>query len=262
MMASQYTTQLQAGLGMIEESIKLLDYFSDDQSVTDLYNEALDSGAFPNVTARRLRNIIAECFSPRFMKAENIPAYVLKGILKDGRKKETEQLFFLATARANKIFYDFVIDVYWPAYTSYNSTIKRDDAKSFILDALSNKKMKSTWSDTTISRVSGYLIGCLSDFHLIDNEKRKSERVAQTFRPLGLVTTLLAYDLHFRGFADNSLISHSDWKLFGFNERDVRDELKRLSRNGYFLIQTANDVVRIGWNYNSWEELLNVILES
>ena len=68
MMASQYTTQLQAGLGMIEESIKLLDYFSDDQSVTDLYNEALDSGAFPNVTARRLRNIIAECFSPRFMK--------------------------------------------------------------------------------------------------------------------------------------------------------------------------------------------------
>lgn len=261
-MGEHYTTQLQAGLGMIEESIKLFDYWSDDKTVTEIYNEALESGAFPNVTARRLRNIVAECFAPRFMRETGVPANVVKAILKDGRQKEAEQLFFLATARANRILYDFVLDVFWPNYAAFDAMISREDAISFIKNALSNDKMKAKWSEGTISRVGGYLLGCLSDYGLIDSEKRKASRKINTFRSIGIVNVLLAYDLHFRGFGDNSLISHSDWKLFGMEESDVRDELKRLSRNGFFIVQTASDVIRISWNYKTWEELINVIIES
>lgn len=254
-----YTTQLQAGLGMIEETSKLFDYWNENSSVSDLYNSALKAGAFPNVTARRLRNIIAECFAPRFMKDTGVPANVIKEMLKSGRTKETEQLYFLATARANKILYDFVSDVFWTNYATFDARVSKEDSILFIRNALSNGKMKTNWSDGTISRVSGYLLGCLSDFGLIDNVKGKSARKIITFRPLNEVVLVLAYDLHFRGFADNSLISHSDWQLFGMKDSDVKDELKRLSRNGYLIIQTASDVVRISWSYKTWEELMNVI---
>ena len=261
-MGEHYTTQLQAGLGMIEESIKLFDFWSDEKSSVELYNEALESGAFPNVTARRLRNIVAECFARRFLKDDVIPAGVIKSLIEDGRQKEAEQLFFIATARANKILYDFIINVYWPSYLSFDSVISREDAISFINNALSNNKMKSSWSEGTVSRVGGYLLGCLSDFGLIDKEKRKKTRRLSTFRSLGLVNVVLAYDLHFRGLGDNSIISHSDWKLLGMDENDVRSELKRLSRNGYFIVQTASDVIRISWSYKTWKELLDVIIES
>ena len=60
-----YTTQLQAGLGLVEETKTLLSLYEPGMSVGDLYERALQSGSIPMVTARRLRNITAECFAPR-----------------------------------------------------------------------------------------------------------------------------------------------------------------------------------------------------
>ena len=65
MEARPYTTQLQAGLGLVRETKALLEIWKPGLSSVDLYEHALSSGQFPNVTARRLRNIIAECFAPR-----------------------------------------------------------------------------------------------------------------------------------------------------------------------------------------------------
>ena len=64
-----YTTQLQAGLGLLDETKLLLSLYQPEMTVTELFDEALSSGLFPMVAARRLRNIIAECFSPRYMKS-------------------------------------------------------------------------------------------------------------------------------------------------------------------------------------------------
>ena len=53
-----YTTQLQAGLGLVNETKTLLDLWSPGMSAVQLYQIALESGRFPTVTARRLRNIV------------------------------------------------------------------------------------------------------------------------------------------------------------------------------------------------------------
>jgi hypothetical protein len=53
-----YTTQLQAGLGLVNETKTLLDLWSPGMSATQLHQVALESGRFPTVTARRLRNIV------------------------------------------------------------------------------------------------------------------------------------------------------------------------------------------------------------
>ena len=63
-----YTTQLQAGLGLLEETRQLLQVYQPGMSASQLYEAALASGRFPLVTARRLRNIVAECFAPRYMR--------------------------------------------------------------------------------------------------------------------------------------------------------------------------------------------------
>ena len=65
---SFYTTQLQAGLGLVDESKLLLSMYQEDFSANQLYEKALGSGLFPMVSARRLRNIVVECFSPRYIK--------------------------------------------------------------------------------------------------------------------------------------------------------------------------------------------------
>lgn len=62
-----YTTQLQAGLGLMDETKTLLELWAPGMDVARLLQAALQSGSFPNVAARRLRNIIAECFAPRYL---------------------------------------------------------------------------------------------------------------------------------------------------------------------------------------------------
>ena len=71
----------------------------------------------------------------------------------------------------------------------------------------------------------------------------------------------LAYDLHFAGFGDNAVISHPDWELLGLPKEDLREEMKRLSLKGFFIVQSAGDVISIGWNYKSWEELIDAITQ-
>jgi hypothetical protein len=44
-----YTTQFQAGLGMVEETRILLDLWQPGMTAPELFQQALDSGDFPNI---------------------------------------------------------------------------------------------------------------------------------------------------------------------------------------------------------------------
>ena len=55
---TNYTTQLQAGLGMIEETLHILDYYTPGINAAALGKTVLVNGGFQNITARRLRNSV------------------------------------------------------------------------------------------------------------------------------------------------------------------------------------------------------------
>ena len=97
----------------------------------ELYQTALDSGDFPNVTARRLRNIVAECFAPRYLVKDDYPATTLKELANSLSSTALTQLFFLFTSRANAILADFVKQVYWMKYAGGQVAINTDNAKGF-----------------------------------------------------------------------------------------------------------------------------------
>jgi hypothetical protein len=254
----QYTTQLQAGLGMIEETRLLFLLWEPDLNTSTLYKKALFSGFFPKVSARRLRNIVAECFSPRYMHADNYPIAILKKLEPDLSTTEFSQLLFLFTARANLILADFVKSVYWPLYSNGQDSINVDEARKFVMDANQHGKSVKNWSDNTVKRVSAYLIGCCLDFGLVEKGHNNNRKIL-SYRILPKTAILLAYDLHFSGLGDNATIAHPDWQLFGLQKEDVKDELKHPSLNRFFIVQTAGDLTRIGWTYKNWEELLHAI---
>lgn len=255
-----YTTQLQAGLGVLTETGVLFDLWQEGMKPQDLFQSALDSGYFPNVSARRLRNIVHECFSPRYLSSKDYPANILKRLKGSLSNASLTQILFLFTARANLILSDFVKSVYWNRYASGHDKVSSDDAKQFVVEASQHGQTMRPWSDSTIKRVSTYLTGCCADFGMLEGG-RKSNRKIVPYRIMQTTSALLAYDLHFQGAGDNALIAHPDWQLFGLQKEDVRDTLKQLSLKGLLIVQTAGDVTHIGWKYKTWEDLLNVITE-
>jgi len=253
-----YTTQLQAGLGLVDETKLLLSLYQPGLSANELYEKALDSGLFPMVSARRLRNIIVECFAPRYIKTG--AAQYLQLLVGQLSSSALNQLFLVYTAEANPILKDFIQDVYWERYSGGRDSITPNDAKDFVVHAVREGKTQKPWSDSTIKRISAYLLGCCADYGLLSS-RRGVERRIQPVRTQESTVLYWAYKLHFDGLGDNSVISHRAWALFGLNGFDVREELKRLAKNGWLIVQSAGDVTRIGWQFKSMEEVVDVITQ-
>nr|WP_250810293.1 BrxA family protein [Neorhizobium tomejilense] len=259
--ARPYTTQLQAGLGLVNETKALLELWAPGMTATQLHQAALDSGRFPTITARRLRNIVAECFAPRYLVAGATQAAHLKKLSAVLSTAELAQLMLIFTSRANPILGDFIRQVYWPRYAGGYREITNDDARAFVERAIDNSQTSKRWSETTVRRVSAYVTGCCADYGMLERGLR-SRRVILPFRIKTPVTAYLVHDQHFSGVADNALLTHEDWQLFGLAREDVLDELKRLSLKGLMIVQAAGDVIRIGWKQQDMEALCDVLSKS
>lgn len=258
MTTDAYTTQLQAGLGLIEETRKLLELWSPGMGAPELSRLALESGRFPNVTSRRLSNIVGEGFKPRYLINDAAPAQLLKRLANKLDNREFNQLLFLYTCRANLVLADYVRDVYWDAYASGKESLAVDDARRFVRRANEFGKTFKPWSDETVIRVASYLPACCADFGLLESGE-KSVRKILSFQIEARVLLILTYELHFARLGDNSILAHPDWALFGMDRDDVLNELKRQALKGRLIIQVAGDAVRIGWQIESREELIDVI---
>ena len=255
-----YTTQLQAGSGVIDETLILLDLWQPGMDSNTLINIALDSGIFPNITFRRLKNLVGECFKPRYLVQDGAPAYLLKNLKDRLPKQELEQLMFLYTCRANTILYDFVTEVYWSAYSSGHNQLSNNDSRDFVTRANQDGKTQKPWSEGTINRVAAYLTNSCSDFGLLERATKSSKQIL-TFRIQSRVAVILAYELHFSGLGDNNVLSNPDWTLFGLDRNDVLDEFKRLALQDWMIVQTAGDIIQISWNFHSMEGLTDVLAE-
>ena len=256
-----YTTQLQAGLGLVNETKALLDLWSPGMSSNQLHQVALESGRFPTVTARRLRNIVVECFAPRYLVAGGTPAKHLKRLAPTISTADLTQLLLVFTSRANPILGDFVRHVYWGRYAGGYTQITNDDARVFVERGIDDGKTVKRWSETTVRRVSAYLTGCCADYGMLKRGQRSSRSILQ-FRISSTVAAYLAYEFHFAGVGDNALLTNEDWQLFGLAREDVIEEMKRLSLKGLLIFQAAGDVIRISWKQQNMEALCDVLTQS
>lgn len=261
MTSANYTTQLQAGLGLVTETKALLVLWAPGMSTGQLQDIARESGSFPMVTARRLRNIVTECFAPRYLVSDASPAIHLKMLSAFVPVADLMQLMLLFTSRANPILGDFIREIYWARYAGGYQHISNEDARAFVERAIDDGRTSKRWSATTVRRVAAYLTGCCADYGLLERGLKSNRRILP-YRVTPTASAYLAYDLHLKGLGDNAILTHQDWQLFGMNRNDVIDELKRLSLKGHLIVQAAGDVVRIGWKYQSMEALCDVFSKS
>jgi hypothetical protein len=257
----EYTSRLGAGLGMIPESLDLLRTWQPGMTPMELSRAALAKGIFARTTARRNEDLAIEMFAPRFLGNGGLVAARIKFLI-DRRFPHDSlvQIFFLQTARAHEIFKDFVIDVYWPKYSSGALVVTKSDAEKFVQHSLDTGKMRTRWSESTIRRVSGYLLGCCVDFGLLDKGKR-TERPIKRFSVRKDVVLYLLHELHFDGLSDMAVVQHRDWRLFGLEFSDVVQLAKSLSHDSHLIVQSTPEMVQISWKYRSMEECLDVLTQ-
>jgi hypothetical protein len=256
-----YTTQLGAGLGMIPETMDLLRLWHPGLTPAQLADRAVETGVFSRATARRARNLAVEMFAPRFLGNEGAAACRIKFLLEHQFPYDAlVQLFFLQTARAQQIFADFVVDVYWPKYSAGASFVNKDDAKAFLHRAYDTGIIAKKWSESVVDNVAGYLVGCCIDFGLLGQGKR-TERPIKRFAIRPDVALYLVHELHFTGLSDMAVVTHRDWRLFGLEVQEVTRLIQNLGHDGHLLIQSSADLVQISWKYRTMKDCLHVLTQ-
>ena len=131
---------------------------------------------------------------------------------------------------------------------------------SFLSEAHYDGRLENQWSESVSVRIARCVLGLLRDVGFLREVKRGRREIVD-YRMSDEGTAILARELKEKGVTDSSLCAHSDWALFGLDRSDVISELRRLSLKGVFLIQTAGDVIRIGWRCKDPKELSNAMAE-
>lgn len=254
----KYTVALAKGQGMIDETMALFRLWEPGMTSAELANRAIQEGAFARGTAKRIKDMVAEQFGPRFIGNGGRAGKQIKVLIESGcRSQNLGQIFFLHTARANDVLYDFVCEAYWPLYEAGRDSLGKTEALNFLRIAADNGRIPSRWSEIMMNRIASYLGGCLADFGLLENSKRSPRRILP-FKIDRLTALYLAHDIHFGSLSDNQVIDHRDWCLFGMKRSDVTRELQLVS-NGHFIPQFSGDLVRISWRYKDLEEAFHAI---
>ena len=252
-----YTTQLQAGLAMLQETRDLLRIYQPGQTASQLSEAALAQNVFTRMTARRAQNVVTEMFAPRYLAQAGQPAVLLQRLLRDGfYPDDFAQLCFLYTARAQAIFGEFVAEVYWPLVRQGAGAMERGASEEFVRRGLDNGRMQKRWTSSTILRVSGYVLGCCVDFGLL----QKSTGGMYPFQRFAIrraVAIFLAHELHFQGVPNVQICDHRDWTLFGLTPTDVRRQLSAGLLDGHAIFQSGAGLVELSWRHTNLESLAN-----
>ena len=247
-----YNSNLLKGTGLIQETLTLVEYYEEGESILDYHKRILEGGLLSKSTENRVKDIVRNVFAGRYLVYDlPIPKYLRNMRDNYASMDVITQLFYIYTCRANAILADFIREVYFPKSWKSYSSLKASDPKDFIRESLMDGRIPVSWSDSTVSKVSEHIIATLIDFRLIERNKN-----ILPYRLIELSANYLIHELHFRGLTDYDIWHHEDWKLFGLTKEEVIKEIEKISFSGTFIFQFSGELLRISWQYKNMEDFI------
>lgn len=251
---SLYNIDLCKGTGMFQETLLLLEKYKPETSKDLFIKDVFNSNILVKSSEKRIKDIINNVFYKRFVINDKyLPVYLLQLHRYNVGLDQLIQIMLIYIAKSNRIFFDFVTNIYWSKCREI-SNVNANDAMQFINEAIKDGRIALPWSDGTKKRVASYIIATLIDIKFLD----KKNNCIPVFLS-DKTANFIAHDLHFNGYSDEAIANAEEWGLFGYNRYDVTRHLARLASQGHFIFQNAGDLIKITWNYKNMKELIDAI---
>jgi hypothetical protein len=256
-----YSTALALSQGITSECISLFEIWQEGMNTTQLFKVVQSTNALGLDSESRLSHVVKEGFGSRFLREPYIQAAPsLQTILTQGQNLNLlKQIIMLYALRQHGIFFDFLIDEYWPAVRAGRQSIRKSDVILLIDRGLVSGRLNKPWSKSMRTRVSSYVLGIAEDFDFV-GKSRSGERPIISWSPHDFLFLYLAYDLHFMGASDDEVVSSPEWQALGLQREDVTLYLNRLQNQGHLIAQDTGHLCRIDWKYQTREELSYVLV--
>ncbi len=253
-----YTARAIKATGLLDETRILLREWRPGESLPDLRQRVLSTGLLGKATASRAHDVVTHAFGQRFLAPEGPPAQHLKRLLEaKGSGDWLLHLFLLYAARNDVVLSEAATRYARERTSSGRPWVDRRSLERFLEEQEAAGRMARPWSPAVRSSVARHVLRQMTDFGLAGPPTARGLRRLRRLEVSPTAAAYLAYDLHFGGAGDASIVAHPDWAVWLCDEPTVREQMRRLARPELWEFQAAGSVVQVTWTCSSMQEAVD-----
>ena len=208
-------------------------------------------------TLSRSKDTFVRAFNPRFLRGDPPEAWKLVRFLED-RSADPEvlrPLYYWVTARSDRLLYDFVTQELIHVAGSGDGSVRIEETTAWIRGQLNRTHQK--WTPTVTLKVGRGLLAALRDFKILEGGARK--RIAPVHLPIQAFC-YIAFCLQQLGSGGESLVNHSDWRLFLLTPNLVERLFLEAHQRAFLGFHSAGRIYRIEFPANSHDTYADVLI--
>ena len=208
-------------------------------------------------TLARSKDTFIRAFNPRFLHGDPPDAWKLVRCLEDANAdpEVLGPIYYWVTARSDRLLYDFVTQELIHVARSGDGSVRIEETTAWIRGQL--KHTHQQWAPTVTLRVARGMLAALRDFKILDGAARK--RIAPVHLPTESFC-YLAFCLRHLGFDGESLVNHSDWKLFLLTPSLVERLFLDAHQRGFLSFYSAGRIYKIDFPATQHAAYAHVLL--
>jgi hypothetical protein len=207
-------------------------------------------------TLARSRDTFTRSFVPRFVHGDPPQAWRIVRCLED-KNTDPEILrpvYYWITARSDRLLYDYVTQELTYAGRLDDRIVRIEETIGWIRRQL--QRIHQDWSPTVTVKVARGLLAALRDFRILEGARRK--RLAPAHLPMESFC-YVAFCLYKLGVGGESLVNHTDWRLFLLTPTLVESLFLNAHQHNFLEYYSAGRVYRIDFPTTTHEGYADVL---
>jgi hypothetical protein len=253
----KYTSKIIKVAAHIPDAKIFLSEWNEGLSSEENLDNFVQHNIFGKPSRVAVKNVL-NAFKERFLLGDDSDKALRKLVKADVDQTVVNRILYYHTALADKLLYDFVTQYLYGLYLSADLFINTLKAQVYIQNLSKEGKTTAIWSEKVCNRVARNILTTLRDFDLLEGKVKK--KITPPYLPTEAFV-YVAYLLYRQNLSGEKIVNHEDWKLFLLDPSTVERMFIDAHQNGYLIYNAAGSIIRINFNFNNIEGIVDAIIE-
>lgn len=237
----------------IEETKQILAEYVEHQSFEQLEERVREDNILNKQTSKYRQDVLREVsrlYIPS--KEEFVETPLMRAITSDIDDAIKDWLIYYEFSR-NNLLYTLTTEFLYPEYAGGTMYIEAGDIQAFLRRLSEDHPEINEWSQSTIEETSTKYLSALKNFGILKGVQRKE--FAVFYVPDEAIAYVFYQIIGDRQPTVKEIVSHPDWRLFLFDEDEVKRRLEGISPR-YIRYERRGSTERIQPEFdNIWEAI-------
>ena len=253
-----YTSKIIKAGALLADTKTLLSHWDVGVSVQENLHRLHRENVFGKASRSRVEDVLA-IFRQRYLTETPVTKALVVLVQHRFPAASLDRILYFHAARADRLLYDIVTELLLPLQARGITDIDVVEVEQTLTTWAREGKTTSSWSHSTIRRVTQGVLSALRDFGVLAGAVNK--RIAPAYLPVAAFAYVMFY-LKQHQPSGAKLIDLPDWKLFFLSHDGVERFLVEAHQQHLLEYHAAGTVIRLTFPVHTLEEYAHVLAQT